>query len=58
MRTDDFKSDIQWDDAARQRMKAVPFFLRPMVRKSIEKAAKEKGVSIITSELIDEVKKH
>ncbi|MBF0515900.1 MAG: PCP reductase family protein [Nitrospirae bacterium] len=39
-------------------MKAVPFFLRPMVRKSIEKAAKEKGVSIITSELIDEVKKH
>ncbi|MBF0402679.1 MAG: radical SAM protein [Nitrospirae bacterium] len=55
--TDDLKSEMQWDDAARQRIKAVPAFVRKMVIKAIEKAAKEKGATLITTELLDEVKK-
>jgi radical SAM protein with 4Fe4S-binding SPASM domain len=55
--TGDFKSDMQWDDAARERIKAVPAFVRKMVIGAIEKAAREKGATVITTELLDEVKK-
>ncbi|MBF0488515.1 MAG: radical SAM protein [Nitrospirae bacterium] len=55
--TGDFTSDLQWDDAARQRIKAVPAFVRKMVITAIENAAREKGATVITTELLDEVKK-
>ncbi|MBF0321079.1 MAG: radical SAM protein [Nitrospirae bacterium] len=55
--TGEIKSDLQWEDAAKERIKAVPAFVRKMVIGAIEKAAREKGATVITTELLDEVKK-
>jgi len=52
-----FQSDLIWDDEAMKRMKRVPFFMRNMIIRIIEGRARDKGISIVTSGLIDEIKK-
>ena len=45
-----------WDEDARERIKRVPFFMKKIIVKIIEKKALQRGICQITSELIDELK--
>ena len=47
---------LPWSEDADQRLQLVPNFIRPMVRESIERHARERGCREITCELMDEVK--
>ena len=38
---------MDWQPAAEQRLKEVPFFVRPVVRKRIESLAAEAGLNAI-----------
>ncbi len=57
---DDSKNDspdgMTWSREAEQRLENIPDFIRPMARKEIERLAKERGVSSITAEVMDEAK--
>jgi hypothetical protein len=48
---------IEWDAEARARLDKVPFFVRPFVRRRAEKAARERGLTRVTSALLDELKR-
>ena len=48
--------DLQWNDAAEERLKRVPSFARGMVVKSVEKYAREHGYQEITPEIMKAVK--
>ena len=48
--------ELQWTDAAQQRLKRVPSFARGMVTKSVEKYAREHGYNEITPEIMKAVK--
>ena len=48
--------ELQWTDAAQQRLQRVPSFARGMVTKSVEKYAREHGYSEITPEIMKAVK--
>jgi light-independent protochlorophyllide reductase subunit B len=47
---------VRWQPEAEQRLKKVPFFIRPLVRRRAEAAARERGLSEVTSQLLDEIK--
>jgi hypothetical protein len=49
---------ISWEKDAEDRLKNVPMFVRPMVRKRIEQMAADRGLSSITAALMDEAKKN
>jgi nucleotide-binding universal stress UspA family protein len=49
--------EFKWTEGALKRMEKVPPFVRGMAKKAVEDHAVEKGVSVITDELLDEVKK-
>lgn len=49
-------STIRWTPEAEQRLKKVPFFIRPFVKRRAEAAAKERGEAEITSALLDAIK--
>jgi len=51
------KTDIIWDEEASERLKNVPVFLRSMVKKGIEQYARTKGLSSITPEMMEEMRK-
>ncbi|HLC17126.1 MAG TPA: heme biosynthesis protein, partial [Thermodesulfovibrionia bacterium] len=51
-----FPGSFVWDENARERIRKVPFFMKKVVVKIIEKKAQERGICRITSELIDELK--
>lgn len=53
---DSFKSDLLWEERAKERIRKIPLFMRGMIVRVIEAKAKEKGIGIITSEFIDETK--
>lgn len=57
---DDSKNDspngMPWSREAEQRLDNIPDFIRPMARKEIERLAKERGVSTITAQVMDEAK--
>ena len=48
--------ELQWTDAARERLKRVPSFARGMVIKSVERYAREHGYRQITPETMKAVK--
>ncbi len=50
------ETELVWDERAKKRIKNVPAFMKAMVVRIIETKARERGVDIITSELIDEFK--
>ncbi len=54
---DSFSSDLEWEDDARKRIERVPLFMKSMIIRVIEDTAKQKGIKLITTELIDELKK-
>jgi radical SAM protein with 4Fe4S-binding SPASM domain len=51
-----FPGSFVWNEDARERIKRVPLFMKNVVVKIIERKAQERGISQITSELIDELK--
>ena len=58
---DDSKNDssngVAWTQDAEHRLDNIPDFIRPMARREIERLAKERGVSTITAEVMDEAKR-
>lgn len=48
---------IEWDAAAQARLSRIPYFLRAMVKKGVERHAVESGISLITVELMEELRK-
>jgi radical SAM protein with 4Fe4S-binding SPASM domain len=53
-----FKGSLEWTDEAKDRIKKVPFFMQGVVTRIIEAKAQERGVSLISSDLIDELKQN
>ncbi|MBH0180563.1 MAG: heme biosynthesis protein, partial [Nitrospira sp.] len=51
------ESDVPWDDASTLRLSRIPYFLRAMVKKGVEKHAREHNVPLITIELMEELRK-
>mgnify|MGYP003310053715 CR=1 FL=1 len=47
---------MEWDEAAENRLSRIPYFLRAMVKKGVERHARENNVSIITIELMEELR--
>jgi len=50
------ESTLSWTAEAEERLKRIPFFVRSMVRKSIEKHAREQGLAEIDAAVMDEMK--
>lgn len=46
-----------WTEEAEERLKRLPFFLRNMIKENVGKYAKEHGISEITPELLDELRR-
>jgi hypothetical protein len=49
-------SGARWHPDAEQRLRKVPFFIRPWVRRRAEAVAHERGLSEVTSQLLDDIK--
>ena len=48
--------ELQWDSAARDRLEAIPSFARGMVVRAVEAYARSSGRSLITGEILAEVR--
>jgi radical SAM protein with 4Fe4S-binding SPASM domain len=51
------EDNMVWTREAEERLNRLPFFLRSMIKGNVEKYAKGHGISSITPELLDELKK-
>ena len=51
------KIEIMWTEEAEDRLKRLPFFLREMIKGNTEKYAEDNGISLITPNLLDELRK-
>lgn len=49
-------AQLTWTEDAEERLTRVPEFVRPMVRDSVERHARERGCREVTCEVMDEVK--
>lgn len=47
---------MEWTKSAEERLKEIPFFVRPAARKKIEKFAQENGFTQITEEVYAQAK--
>ena len=47
---------MTWSREAEQRLDNIPDFIRPMARKEVERLAKERGLSTVTAQVMDETK--
>lgn len=50
-------SSVVWDAAAQERLERIPYFLRAMVKKGVERHATEQGIPVVTIELMEELRK-
>lgn len=50
-------SSVEWDADAEERLSRIPYFLRAMVRKGVERHAVEQGLPVVTIELMEELRK-
>jgi radical SAM protein with 4Fe4S-binding SPASM domain len=48
--------ELAWDMAARERLQAIPSFARGMVVKAVEAYARARGATVVTRELLTEVR--
>jgi len=48
--------ELQWEEAARERLKAIPSFARGMVIKAVEVYARSHGQHVVTQELLAEIR--
>jgi AdoMet-dependent heme synthase len=51
------ETDVAWDEDSETRLNRIPYFLRAMVKKGVEKHARENGIPLITIELMEELRK-
>ncbi|HSA62422.1 MAG TPA: heme biosynthesis protein, partial [Nitrospiraceae bacterium] len=51
------ESEVAWDEASALRLSRIPYFLRAMVKKGVEKHARENNVTLITVELMEDLRK-
>src|SRR2546426_12370463 len=51
------KFEVRWSDEATARFKRIPYFMQAMVKKSVEAKARERGLSVITPEFMEELRK-
>jgi hypothetical protein len=51
------ESSVAWDEAAALRLSRIPYFLRAMVKKGVEKHARKNNVALITVGLMEELRK-
>jgi hypothetical protein len=47
---------IAWDDAASERMKKIPAFVRGMVVKAVEESCRKNGLTRVTAEELDKIR--
>jgi AdoMet-dependent heme synthase len=47
---------IAWDDAAVERMKKIPAFVRGMVTKAVEESCRRNGISRVTAEELERIR--
>jgi Proto-chlorophyllide reductase 57 kD subunit len=47
---------VLWTDTAKGRIERIPSFIRPMVRRAIERYALEQGHQMITDAIMDEAR--
>lgn len=47
---------MEWTPEAKEKLKEIPFFVRPAAKKKIEKLAAEMDVALITEEIYDQAK--
>lgn len=47
---------MEWQPEAEARLKKAPFFVRPFIKARAEKEAKARGMSQVTTALLDELK--
>ncbi|WNM58867.1 radical SAM/SPASM domain-containing protein [Candidatus Nitrospira allomarina] len=50
-------SSVEWEAAAEERLSRIPYFLRAMVKKGVERHAAEQGLPTVTIELMEELRK-
>ena len=48
--------ELRWEDAARERLAAIPSFARGMVVKAVEAYARDRGETVVTPALLAEVR--
>ena len=51
------ETEVTWDEASALRLSRIPYFLRAMVKKGVEKHARENGIATVTIELMEELRK-
>lgn len=51
------EAEVAWDEASALRLSRIPYFLRAMVKKGVEKHARENNISLITIALMEELRK-
>lgn len=49
-------TNVRWNAEAERRLRKVPFFIRPFVKRRAETVAREQGLSEVTSALLDAIK--
>jgi hypothetical protein len=47
---------IAWDDAATERMKKIPAFVRGMVMKAVEDSCRKNGIGRVTAEELEKIR--
>jgi hypothetical protein len=47
---------VRWSPEAKERIKKIPFFVRPFVKKRAEQLARERGLSEVTTELLAQLR--
>ncbi|WP_016949695.1 PCP reductase family protein [Anabaena sp. PCC 7108] len=47
---------IKWTAESEEKIKEIPFFIRPFARKKIETYAQDNSISLITLEIYEQVK--
>ena len=52
----DAPATIAWDDAAAERMKKIPAFVRGMVMKAVEESCRKNGISRVTPEELEKIR--
>jgi hypothetical protein len=52
----DSSMTIVWDDAAAERMKRIPAFVRGMVVKAVEESCRKNGLSRVTTEELEQIR--
>ncbi|MEM9193395.1 MAG: PCP reductase family protein [Myxococcota bacterium] len=50
------KTKIRWAPDAEAMIKKVPFFVRPLAKRKAEEAAQQRGLEMVTRELVEELR--